>query len=348
MIHHERSSSAPGNWRDGPFGDAMTSCVEWPSVDASPESARTQWAAVFPTQDTRAIAPYNPTRPLSPIFSPVEGTTPTTAVHVSPRSPVSPPDLPPKVPPKQNSNELVLPARKQSLTSKASRPWLRSSPSKSSLKPGMETLSLATSPPNSATSSPVRKDGRSSPIKEKLPAPSKEKLSTSSREKPLVISKEKPLTPSKDKPQTPSKEKSSNEAESLLMNRSHPVKNSLRRQKSQPAMFKPNQTEIFKPSEIDFDMPKMPTGLRPMEAVLVLPESEKAMLRKQAAGQAEQFEVLGTKHVNQLSRVCFTITSFTRPGLTMSRNFEPSTSVAITSVGRTNLSELGDRSFTHV
>jgi hypothetical protein len=41
-----------------------------------------------------------------------------------------------------------------------------------------------------------------------------------------------------------------------------------------------------------------------MEAVLVLPESEKATLRKQAAGQAEQFEVLGAKHVQELSRVC--------------------------------------------
>jgi hypothetical protein len=44
-----------------------------------------------------------------------------------------------------------------------------------------------------------------------------------------------------------------------------------------------------------------------MEAVLVLPESEKATLRKQAAGQAEQFEVLGAKHVNELSRVCLNL-----------------------------------------
>lgn len=43
--------------------------------------------------------------------------------------------------------------------------------------------------------------------------------------------------------------------------------------------------------------------MRPMEAVLILPEAEKESLREQAAGQAQQFEVLGAKHVTDLSRV---------------------------------------------
>jgi hypothetical protein len=80
-------------------------------------------------------------------------------------------------------------------------------------------------------------------------------------------------------------------------------------------MLKPSPPTIFKPSDTDLDIPKMPTGLRPMEAVLVLPESEKATLRKQAAGQAEQFEVLGAKHVNELSRVYQTLSFSHQPTL---------------------------------
>jgi hypothetical protein len=48
---------------------------------------------------------------------------------------------------------------------------------------------------------------------------------------------------------------------------------------------------------------KLPTGFIPMQAVLVLPEVEKDMLRKQANGQAQRFEVLGAKHVESLSKV---------------------------------------------
>lgn len=47
----------------------------------------------------------------------------------------------------------------------------------------------------------------------------------------------------------------------------------------------------------------LPTGMRPMEAVMILPDAEKESLREQAAGQAQQFEVLGAKHVADLSRV---------------------------------------------
>jgi hypothetical protein len=48
---------------------------------------------------------------------------------------------------------------------------------------------------------------------------------------------------------------------------------------------------------------RLPSGFKPLEAVLVLPESEKEVLKKQASGQAERFEVLGAKHVDSLSKV---------------------------------------------
>jgi hypothetical protein len=296
MIHHERSSSAPGNWRDGPFGDALTSCVEWPTVaEEGALLTRTQWATAFPHTHDTVRAPFNPTRPLSPIFSPIEGTTPTTAVHISPFSPRALPDIPPKVPPKHTAGEMASSGHKQSqsLSSRASRPWLRKSPSKSSVRPsnetvglglatspsksslknGNETVTLANSPPNSTSSSPTRKpESRGSPAKVAYD-------------------------------------------DGSVMDRSRPVKRSLRRQKSQPAMSKPSTPQpatfksaevapLFRPVQQDIGSPKLPTGLRPMEALLALPEQEKAILRKQAAGQAEQFEVLGSKHVNTLSRVC--------------------------------------------
>jgi hypothetical protein len=60
---------------------------------------------------------------------------------------------------------------------------------------------------------------------------------------------------------------------------------------------------LVKPYETETNGPELPTGMRPMEAVLILPDAEKESLRQQAAGQAEQFEVLGAKHVSDLSRV---------------------------------------------
>jgi hypothetical protein len=47
----------------------------------------------------------------------------------------------------------------------------------------------------------------------------------------------------------------------------------------------------------------LPKGLSPMEAAIMLPEFEKETLRKQACSQAERFEVLGARHVSNLSQV---------------------------------------------
>lgn len=56
-------------------------------------------------------------------------------------------------------------------------------------------------------------------------------------------------------------------------------------------------------SEREPDGWKLPTGIKSLEADLVLPESEKDMLRKQACEQVERFEVLRAKHVKALSKV---------------------------------------------
>jgi hypothetical protein len=51
------------------------------------------------------------------------------------------------------------------------------------------------------------------------------------------------------------------------------------------------------------DFAKLPSGLRPIEAAIILPELEKDTLRLQACSQAERFEILGTRHVRALSKV---------------------------------------------
>ncbi len=59
-------------------------------------------------------------------------------------------------------------------------------------------------------------------------------------------------------------------------------------------------------SEPEPDGWKLPTGINTLEASQVLPESERDILKKQACGQVERFEVLRSKHVNTLSKACIT------------------------------------------
>jgi hypothetical protein len=51
-----------------------------------------------------------------------------------------------------------------------------------------------------------------------------------------------------------------------------------------------------------FEYSTLPTGLRPVEASVMLPLSEKQNLAKQASSQAERFEILGTDQVQTLSQ----------------------------------------------
>jgi Up-regulated During Septation len=46
----------------------------------------------------------------------------------------------------------------------------------------------------------------------------------------------------------------------------------------------------------------LPTGLKPLEACVMLPLSERENLAKQASSQAERFEILGTDQVAKLSK----------------------------------------------
>lgn len=101
---HERSCSAPGtNWRAGPFGDAMISCVTGPSPVLAQQATPTF------TQES----PVAGGRPLSPILSP--GVRPSLTVDTANQA------LPPQVPPKSPAIERKGSPAPLKLTSKSSR-----------------------------------------------------------------------------------------------------------------------------------------------------------------------------------------------------------------------------------
>jgi hypothetical protein len=70
------------------------------------------------------------------------------------------------------------------------------------------------------------------------------------------------------------------------------------------ARTKSQRDAATKQREQSIDFVRLPTGLRPLEAAIMLPETEKDTLRQQAWSQAERFEILGARHVHNLSKVC--------------------------------------------
>jgi hypothetical protein len=86
------------------------------------------------------------------------------------------------------------------------------------------------------------------------------------------------------------------EEASSIMERGRPV----RRKES---VTPPSPTIEPSPKEETDEYATLPMGLQPMQAALILPDSEKQKIRKQAASQAERFEILGYQEVAGLSKV---------------------------------------------
>lgn len=77
-----------------------------------------------------------------------------------------------------------------------------------------------------------------------------------------------------------------------------------------------------------------------------MPEHEKDSLFKQAAAQAEKFEVMNKRDVSALSRVCNLLSQSSQNHLTSCRNSEPSMSAAIIYARPTSLCAQVARSYT--
>ena len=81
------------------------------------------------------------------------------------------------------------------------------------------------------------------------------------------------------------------------MERGRPVK---RKESVQP----PDTATIdTSPKEEMDEYATLPMGLQPMQAALILADSEKQKIRKQATAQAERFEILGYQEVAGLAKV---------------------------------------------
>jgi hypothetical protein len=81
-----------------------------------------------------------------------------------------------------------------------------------------------------------------------------------------------------------------------IMDRGRPVK----RKESVSTIA---STDDMGPKDDSNDFAKLPTGLQPMQAALILPDQEKQKIRKQATLQAERFEILSYQEVTTLSKV---------------------------------------------
>lgn len=90
-----------------------------------------------------------------------------------------------------------------------------------------------------------------------------------------------------------------NASDTSILERGRPIKRTL----SKKTTPKKSPTSATTSPKTDQGNWKLPHGMRPSEAVVRLPDSEKETLRKQATGQAEQFEILGSRNVASLSRV---------------------------------------------
>ncbi|KAF1812648.1 hypothetical protein P152DRAFT_344595 [Eremomyces bilateralis CBS 781.70] len=247
---HERSASAPGgNWRHGPFGDAMVDCVGRPFVHKS--GALHQPTLKTPVFDLAKPLQLNATRPLSPILSP-----PLTAKPVLKLETGSDADQGPPVPPKPSPTE--------GRGSPVSKTLSKSNPCSATMPPATRTRS----PPFTAPlgSSKSMHDFGMSPMKVKHQAPA---LPAGKLETPVC-------------------------------EQTRPVRRSSLKKPSNK--FSPATPKQHQPVTANSDSWKLPEGMIPQDALKRLPQHETESLRKQARGQAEKFEVLGSRNVASLSR----------------------------------------------
>ncbi|KAH7075566.1 Up-regulated during septation-domain-containing protein [Paraphoma chrysanthemicola] len=264
---HERSCSAPGtNWRSGPFGDAMVSCVTGPSPILTQQP--TPNFSVEPSKVTG--------KPLSPILSPLASPKPLLKVDTAN---VAGDDLPPQVPPKSPAVERKGSPAPLVLNSKASKTQLYTS---SSLTSGGNTPMSAVDrrSPNATIPLPTPPSAFTNPFYAVSPA--------SSRGSPRVERRD-PMA-------AQATSHNRNMSESSIMDRGRPARRSSKRQRSR-TVSETDNAEGATP-----DTWQLPHGMRVPEASRRMSDADKKLLHKQAFDQAGNFEVLNKRDVASLSR----------------------------------------------
>ncbi|KAJ4297868.1 hypothetical protein N0V90_005767 [Kalmusia sp. IMI 367209] len=277
VFGHERSSSAPGtNWRVGPFGDALMSCVTGPS------SAQEQQpiAPSASEQPTRLDAPATFGKPLSPILSPGVNAKP--ALKVDTDIIQEDGELPPQVPPKSPAAEHKGSPSPLKLNSKSSRSQL---------------TTPATATPGGMTPMSAFDNRRSPNVNGPLPTPLSAISNPFGAASPssAVEHRGSPKIERRD-PMASHSSHNRNMSESSVMDRGRPVRRSSKRTRSRTC------SEANNPDEPAPDNWQLPKGMRVAEASTRMPEPERETLYKQASAQAEKFEVMNKRDVSAMSR----------------------------------------------
>ncbi|KAL5373036.1 hypothetical protein PMIN02_012508 [Paraphaeosphaeria minitans] len=282
VFGHERSSSAPGtNWKAGPFGDALMSCVTGPSPAQEGQSfffSSPEQVKRAPEQASRLDQSVTLGKPLSPILSPGVVSKPTLNVDtdVIPEDVESPPEVPPKSPAVEGKGS----PSPLNLNTKASRSQLT-------------TPATATSggmPPLSAI-----ENRRSPNVNGPIPTPLSAISNPFSAGSPGggFDYRGSPKIERRD-PLASHNTHNRNLSESSVMDRGRPVRRASKRSRSR-ADSEANE----EPAPDNWQLPK---GMRVADASRRMQKAEKETLYKQASEQADKFEVMNKRDVSSMSR----------------------------------------------
>ncbi|KAF1977879.1 hypothetical protein BU23DRAFT_550551 [Bimuria novae-zelandiae CBS 107.79] len=279
VFGHERSSSAPGtNWRAGPFGDALMSCVTGPSpAQEEPFSAPASYE-----QTHRSDAPITFGKPLSPILSP--GVSGRPALKVDTDVIQEDCEYPPQVPPKSPVLERKGSPSPLKLNSKSSRSQL---------------TTPATTTPGGMTPLTAFENRRSPNMNGALPNPLSAISNPFSAASPSSAAEHRgsPKIERRD-PMALHSSHNRNWSESSVMDRGRPVCRASKRSRSRTTSEANNDDEVL-PAPDTWQLPK---GMGIAEASRRMEEAEKEKLYKQASSQAEKFEVMNKRDVAAMSR----------------------------------------------
>jgi Up-regulated During Septation len=102
-----------------------------------------------------------------------------------------------------------------------------------------------------------------------------------------------PTSPRRERSNSPKVSTPPTEQSPSIIDRGRPI---LRKKSSQNLNGSANEKADY------FEYATLPTGLRPLEASVIMPPMERDSLAKQASAQAERFEILGTNQVATLSK----------------------------------------------
>ncbi|OAG05209.1 uncharacterized protein CC84DRAFT_1094636 [Paraphaeosphaeria sporulosa] len=282
VFGHERSSSAPGtNWRAGPFGDALMSCVTGPSPAQEDQSfffSSPEQAKRAPEQTNRLEPSVTFGKPLSPILSPGVASKPTLKVDtdVIQEDVESPPEVPPKSPAVERKGS----PSPLKLNTKTSRSQLTTPATATS--GGMTPMSAFENrrSPNVIGPLPTPLSAISNPFSAGSPGGGFDH-----RASPKIERRD---------PLASHNTHNRNLSESSVMDRGRPVRRASKRSRSRTASEANEE-----PAPDTWQLPK---GMRVADASRRMQEAEKETLYKQASEQAEKFEVMNKRDVASMSR----------------------------------------------